>query len=605
MSPEEARKEKMRRAARERQRKHRAVVRARKAEEDHGEGDTSTETLGADGRSGILPPGTPGVSEPVDDQSHQDPDMSHEEPPSVSYDQQQQASFAHYPYPLWPANPFSGQFFHPHGPHPGPFVQNGQLMPPPGHLVQMLPQPPQTMNPMQMQVSQPAPPSSPQPPKTPAAAAPAPAPVAAPTPPPPAPAPAPPVSAPAAPAPAAPAPAPIPVQAPAPPPIQAPPPVPVAPAPTAPAPTLAIPFPLPAPAPAPAMQPPPPPSHTSGQTFAMILTLALNSSNSSLLRAHIMQQLHLTPMDLMELEGVIARAFDVWDRERGGGTVEQVQVPPQAQQAMQIPLAAPVFAAPQPAPSHPPPQHPPPTPQRAPPTSDQVVPATPQSQPRPRASTSSHTPNTTHVLSPLAHSTPAPPNRRAALGVGHPAPAPATLIVPRPIAGRSMSVGGAGLLQGQGSGQQRSISQPQRPGGVSLPRNAAPAASSSGSSGVVAGQKRPAPGSQSQAQTQPPPPQQSQPQSPSQSQSQSQAQSQSSQSQSQPQPQPSQRAHPVLHMHRSPAPAPSRGSRPTSQPQTPGAERPVVNGSSGGAGGSGGGGGGSVAPASTVLGQLA
>ncbi|KAG8741530.1 hypothetical protein FRC12_015632 [Ceratobasidium sp. 428] len=65
-------------------------------------------------------------------------------------------------------------------------------------------QPPQTMSPMQIQVSQPAPPSSPQPPKTPAAAAPAPAPVAAPTPlsPAPAPAPAPPVSAPV-PAPAA------------------------------------------------------------------------------------------------------------------------------------------------------------------------------------------------------------------------------------------------------------------------------------------------------------------------------------------------------------------------------------------------------------------
>ncbi|KAG8690650.1 hypothetical protein FRC08_010458 [Ceratobasidium sp. 394] len=41
MTPEEARKEKMRRAARERQRKHRAVVRARKAEEENAEDGAS------------------------------------------------------------------------------------------------------------------------------------------------------------------------------------------------------------------------------------------------------------------------------------------------------------------------------------------------------------------------------------------------------------------------------------------------------------------------------------------------------------------------------------------------------------------------------------
>ncbi|KAG8736204.1 hypothetical protein FRC10_009568 [Ceratobasidium sp. 414] len=581
MSPEEARKEKMRRAARERQRKHRAVVRARKADEENTEDlQASSSTSGAVSApvaDGALPP--PSVSEPVDE-GHAEPDISHEDSPAVSYDQQQQAPFAYYPHPMWAGNPFGpGQFFHPHGPHPGPFVQGGQLMPPPGHLVQMMPQPqapPQTMNPMQMQVS-PAPPSSPQPPKTPTAPAPALTPSPAPTS---TPAPAPsPVSAPP-PVPAASALAPAP--APPPPPISAPP------APPAHAiPVLApAPLALPMPAPTPVM-PPPPPNHTAGHTFAMILTLALNSSNSMLLRAHIMQQLRLTPIDLVELEGVIARAFDVWDRERGGG--EQVQpnvVPPGA--------LAPMFPQPLPPPAashtHPltqQPQHLPPTPHH--PTTS--TPVTPQSQPRPRASTTSTT--------------------RRALGVGHPPPPPSssgTLNVPRQIAGRSVTAGGLthgvhapgqGQGQSQGSAQaqnQRSISQPQRHAGhaVQLPRSTSSAVAPPSSSAPVAGQKRPAPGSQPSSQSQP-----QQPQSPNQSQPQSQ-------------PGQTQRSTHPLHQQqtmRSPAPqsqgrvrAPSQhSSRPTSQPQTPGG-----NGApNGDARGNGAGGSGSVAPANTVLGQLA
>ncbi|QRV85518.1 TMA7 domain protein [Ceratobasidium sp. AG-Ba] len=553
MSPEEAKKEKMRRAARERQRKHRAVVRARKVEEDTGEHPPvvpdGTVTAGTPAAEAPLPPASTGElppeGEPEGDISH------HEDSPGVPYDQQQQAPFPYYSHSMWPTNPFGpGQFFHAPPGHPAGFVQNGQLMPPPGHMVQMIPAqqpPPQTMNPMQMQVS-PAAASSPKPTKNsappPAPATPAPRPTPSPTPATPAQAP-PPVSAPA------PSQPPPPALAPAP----APPEAPVAALPPPAPPSLAVSMPPPAP-----VMPAAPPSHTNGQTFAMVFTLALNSPQSLLLRAHIMQQLHLSATDLVELEGVIARAFD-----RAGGDQSQAQ-------AMQFPgTLAPVFPQAQPAPAPaassrpaqaPTQPVPPPTPQHQ----HTATPMTPQSQPRPRASTS----------------TGATTSRRT-LGMGHPPPPPPSgaLNVPRPIAGRSVSVSGPSMAQAQPQPQQtstpRSVSHPQRNANiVVLPRSAS-----------VAGQKRPAPGSQSQ------------PDSPNQSQSQSQPRTGHLQSIRSSVP-------PAQNQNQTRVRAASQQARPgsNSQPPTPNGTsstdtRGSVSGSSAGAGTSGG-----VAPANTVLGQL-
>ncbi|KAH7333585.1 hypothetical protein B0J17DRAFT_771255 [Rhizoctonia solani] len=495
MSPEEARKEKMRRAARERQRKHRAVVRARRVEDESGPVPQPSAGGNAVGNApeGALPVNPP---EPPAE-PHIEQDVNPGEPHPASYEQ---PPAFYYP-PPWAGGPFPhGQFFHPHS-HPAPFVQNGQMMPP--HMIPVLAphqQPPQTMNPMQMQVS-PAPPS-PQPTGTPAPAptpSPAPAPEPSPTSaPPPQPSPAPPPVASVAPVPV---PAPVPAPAPAP----APAPVPAAPAPATP--SIGLPMSAMMSLTGPPMTQPPP-SHTPGQTFAMMISLALNINQSQFLRAHMMQQLRLTVMDMTELEGVMARAFDTWDRERGGDNS-------QLQQAMQMPGALGMFhhmppAQPQqstPAPpqtptpqaqTQPPPPPEPTIPQQSP--SQARAPPTPQSQPRPRAAATSST------------------TARRSLGVGQPqsqqptAQQPGgTLNVPRPIAGRSVSVGGPSVRNvglatqvpaGPGDQAQRTTSQAQRhhvPHSVAGMRSA----SSVVMPVAVAGQKRPAPASSQPGPSQP------------------------------------------------------------------------------------------------------
>ncbi|CAE7107028.1 unnamed protein product [Rhizoctonia solani] len=498
MTPEEARKEKMRRAARERQRKHRAVVRARRAEDESAAEPQPSAGGSSSGGPGGNPPavseGTVNAPEPAAE-PHIEQDVNPGEPHPASYEQP--PAFYYPPPGMWPGPFPPGQFFHPHSHHPGTFVQNGQMVPP--HMIPVLAphqQPPQTMNPMQMQVS-PAPPSPPPtgtPTPSPAPPAPEPEPTSAPAP---QPSPAPPVTT------VAPAPAPVP--APAPIPATAPTPAPAAP-----------------PAPIPAASsvglqmsaimsmagPPitqPPPSHTPGQTFAMIISLALNSSPSQLLRAHMMHQLRLSIVDMTELEGVIARAFDAWDRERGESSN-------QLQQAMQIPGALGMFhhippmqSQPAPSPAAASPQTPTPQPQSQAqppePTMPQqspsqarvhVPPPTPQSQPRPSRTTA-----TTSTV-------------RRSLGVGQPQPQQqpqpgGTLNVPRPIAGRSVSVSGpAGRGVGLGSVQavvgpsasseqnQRAVSQPQRH--PQVPHSVSGIRSASSVTLPVAGQKRPAPG---------------------------------------------------------------------------------------------------------------
>ncbi|KAB5592245.1 hypothetical protein CTheo_4290 [Ceratobasidium theobromae] len=619
MTPDEVRKEKMRRAARERQRKHRAVVRARRAEDEARPPDVvaatiTTASASASGApSGIQEGAMPVTSDSVGEIEQE---VNPGEPHPVPYEQQP-PTFAYYPPPMWPGNPFApGQFFHPHHPHhPAPFVQNGQMMPPP-HMVPILAPhqqqpPPQTMNPMQMQVS-PAPPS-PRPPETPAdvptpspASAAAPALEPPPTPPTPAPA-LPPVPAPAATSSAAP-----------PPPAPAPAPAPLAPvlAPTAPLAQIPMGSLMSMAAP---LSQPPPPSHTPGQVFAMVLTLALNSTQSQLLRAHIMQQLRLTPVDLTELEGVIARAFDVWDRERGGDPSNQL---PQAAQAPGA-LSTPFHYPPPSQPAQPPP-HTPATPSQPPP---QAQPA--QEAPHQTHASVQHSPQArAHPPPSTPQSQPRPPrtstNRRA-LGVGQsqvhsplPSQSGGTLNVPRPVAGRSVSVGGVSVrnpglgptpgavVSGPPSEQnQRSVSHPQRHPHAGLHQQR----SASVATLPVTGQKRSAPGSHPQ----PPPP--SQPQS------------------APPQPRPShplqqQSQPPNLHSSHSvpvpPAqarppptqpstqarsqtlpspqiqtrPQPQQQSRPGSQPQTP-----VMGPTSGGSGGNKGGSGSGVLSVNAVLGH--
>ncbi|CEL56654.1 hypothetical protein RSOLAG1IB_07980 [Rhizoctonia solani AG-1 IB] len=538
MTPEEIRKEKTRRAARERQRKHRAVVRARRAEEDTGPDPQPS----AGGTSGGIAGNAPAVSEgalPINPsestaEPHIEQDTNSGEPHPVPYEQP--PAFYYPPPGMWPGNPFPhGQFFHTHGHHPGPFVQNGQMMPPPHMMPMLAPQqpPPQTMNPMQMQVS-PAPPS-PRPAGTPAPA---------PTP---------------SPAPAAP-PEPSPTSTSAPQPGAAPPPIATvlpsfthvaAPAPAPP--SNSVPTPTPAPTPAPASTahvpaatsaaaPPPaapaasspglpmstmmpiagpslaqpPPSHTPGQTFAMIVSLALNTTQSQLLRAHIMQQLRLTVTDMSELEGVIARAFDAWDRERGGDpSNSQLQhtmqisgalpgmfhhVPPIQPQPIVAPPQTQVSQAQAQAPSQPlvqpapqPQQPPEPTIPQQSPTQTRVhpPPSTPQNQPRaPRTSNATSRRN-------LGVGQPQPPTQTPT----HPQSQPGgTLNVPRPIAGRSVSVGGSStrlgsaqiIVAGSSEQSQRAVSQSQRHPHIPPPTPGMRSASSSVTMSI-AGQKRPAP----------------------------------------------------------------------------------------------------------------
>ncbi|KAF8737872.1 hypothetical protein RHS02_06057, partial [Rhizoctonia solani] len=597
MSPEEIRKEKTRRAARERQRKHRAVVRARRAEEETGTEPQSSASGGASGGAPGSAPTVPESTLPVNPpeptaEPHIEQDVNSSESHPVPYEQP--PAFYYPPPAIWSSNPFPhGQFFHTHAHHPGPFVQNGQMMPP--HMIPMLApqqQPPQTMNPMQMQVS-PAPPS-PRPTGTPA---PAPTPSPAPAPPPePSPTSAsapqpsggpPPVGnvVPGFPPPtSAPAPAPATTLTPIPP--ATPVALPAAPTPTAqttavpPAPSLGLPMSAMMPMGGPTLTQPPP-SHTSGQAFAMIVSLALNTNEAQLLRAHIMHQLRLTVMDMTELEGVIARAFDAWDRERGGDSSNS-----QLQQAMQIPGSLPSMfrhmppaqpqqavaqSAPAPsqtlvsqpqAPAQPPtqppaqsapqPQQPPePTMSQQSPTQARVhpPPTTPQNQPR--------APRTSTVTS------------RRTLGVGQPQMQTAahtqsqpagTLNVPRPIAGRSVSVSGPSARSiGLNSAQaivaasneqaQRTVSQPQRHPHIPPPAHGMRAASSSVTM-TIAGQKRPAPNQAGSSQTRPAPahPIHSAPAPPGQT-----------RSTTQPSPQIQTRPQPQQQQH----------SRPGSQPQTP------------------------------------
>ncbi|CAE6430802.1 unnamed protein product [Rhizoctonia solani] len=543
----------MRRAARERQRKHRAVVRARRVEDESAPEPQPSAGGSSSGNAPTVPEGTLPVSAPEPaPESHIEQEVNPGEPHPTSYEQP--PAFYYPPPGIWPGGPFPhGQFFHPHT-HPGAFVQNGQMMPPP-HMIPVL-APPQTMNPMQMQVS-PTPPS-PRPAGTPAPApTPSPAPAPAPEPEPtsapaPQPSPAPPVtpSFTSAPAPA-PAPAGAPVSAPAPAP---------APASTPAAPAAAVPTAASIGLPMSAIMslagppmPQPPPSHTPGQSFAMIISLALNINQSQWLRAHMMQQLRLTIADMTELEGVIARAFDAWDRERGEPSNTQLQ------QAMQVPGAPSVFhhvppAQPQPAPV--PPQTPTSQPQAQPPTQPQQAaePAMPQQSPsQPRV----HVPPATPQSQPRPSRTATTATTRRSLGVSQQQPQPGgTLNVPRPIAGRSVSVSGpsarsVGLPSTQvaagpspsGEQNQRTVSQPQRHPHV--PHSVSGMRSASSVTLPVAGQKRPAPG----------PPPSSQP-GPSQTRPMHSASVSRSTTQSSPQtqtrPQPSQ-----------------QHSRPGSQPQTP------------------------------------
>ncbi|CAE6398621.1 unnamed protein product [Rhizoctonia solani] len=584
MSPDEIRKEKTRRAARERQRKHRAVVRARRAEEDTAPEPQSSAGGstggGVTGNAQTVPEGTlPANAPEPTTEPHIEQDVSSGEPHPVQYEQP--PAFYYPPPGIWSSNPFPhGQFFHTHGHHPGPFVQSGQMMPPP-HMIPMLAphqQPPQTMNPMQMQVS-PAPPS-PRPAGTPAPApTPSPAPAAPPEPSP---------TSTSAPQPSA-APPPVTNVAPAfasahpPPPTSVPASVPTpSPAPPAHAPPAVSPAAPPAAAHAasslglpistmmPMAGPPlaqPPPSHTSGQTFAMIVSLALNSTQSQLLRAHIMQQLQLTVADMTELEGVIARAFDAWDRERGGDSSSS-----QLQHTMQIPGALPsIFhhipsAQPQPAAAQAAP-----APSQTPMSQPQAQPHLPPEPTMPQQSPTQarvHPPPTTQNQS-RAPRTSAATSRRT-LGVGQPQPQSqaqahaqsqpgGTLNVPRPIAGRSVSVGGPSARNvGLGPAQvivtasneqtQRTVSQPQRHPHIPPPAPGMRSASSSVTI-PIAGQKRPAPNQSGSSQTRPAPahPMHAAPAPPGQTRSATQP---SPQIQTRPQPQ-------------------QQHSRPGSQPQTP------------------------------------
>ncbi|KDN43149.1 hypothetical protein RSAG8_06302, partial [Rhizoctonia solani AG-8 WAC10335] len=330
----------------------------------------------------------------------------------------------------------------------------------------------------------------------------------------------------------------------------------------------------------------PPPSHTQGQAFAMIISLALNSSQSQLLRAHMMHQLRLTIMDMTELEGVIARAFDAWDRERGGDSSNN-----QLQQAMQIPGALGMF-------HHVPPTQPQPTAQPAPappqtPTAQPQPPNQPQQPPEPSMPQQSPSQARVHVPPPTPQSQPRPSRTttttaRRSLGVGQPQPqqqahaqsqSGGTLNVPRPIAGRSVSVSGPSVRNvGLGSAQvatgsgpsgeqnQRAVSQPQRHPHV--PHSMPGMRSASSVTLPVAGQKRPAPG----------PPPSSQPGS---SQTRHMHSAPVPPGQSRPATQPSPR------IQTRPQPSQQQHSRPGSQPQTP-----TLGPSSGGNGNTTGNGGG-------------
>ncbi|KAF8750131.1 hypothetical protein RHS01_09564 [Rhizoctonia solani] len=577
MSPEEIRKEKTRRAARERQRKHRAVVRARRAEEETGTEPQSSASGGASGGAPGSAPTVPESTLPVNPpeptaEPHIEQDVNSSESHPVPYEQPQPFTIHRQQYGQATRSLTDSSFI--------------RTLTIPGPSSKM--QPPQTMNPMQMQVS-PAPPS-PRPTGTPA---PAPTPSPAPAPPPePSPTSAsapqpsggpPPVGnvVPGFPPPTS-APAPAPATTPTPIPPATPVALPASPTPTAqttavpPAPSLGLPMSAMMPMGGPTLTQPPP-SHTSGQAFAMIVSLALNTSEAQLLRAHIMHQLRLTVMDMTELEGVIARAFDAWDRERGGDSSNS-----QLQQAMQIPGSLPSMfrhmpptqpqqavaqSAPAPsqtlvsqpqAPAQPPaqsapqPQQPPePTMSQQSPTQARVhpPPTTPQNQPR--------APRTSTVTS------------RRTLGVGQPQMQTAThtqsqpagtLNVPRPIAGRSVSVSGPSARSiGLNSAQaivaasneqaQRTVSQPQRHSHIPPPAHGMRAASSSVTM-TIAGQKRPAPNQPGSSQTRPAPahPIHSAPAPPGQT-----------RSTTQPSPQIQTRPQPQQQQH----------SRPGSQPQTP------------------------------------